>query len=361
MGGHVFECYEEQRDRRQYAKTLEALEGHVKKTMKYAGDLASLFANNMSAPEIKRPAKPGVDSDEVDDAIWKEELKDYVKQTRILKDNLTSLMAIIWGQCSKTMKTKIKSHAEFQDKYNSNDCMWMLRQIKAVTLQFDSKRNGFISAMDTRANFLNCRQQTWQSPDLYMEALKGWADNLEYHGGSIAESYTLVPEIDDKGVTRTIAERKTIARDRTLGVAYIRGADHTRYGILTAELANQYAMGTDNYPVDLNAAFSMLVNYTTPVNASRTTRNNSNNNTTVSTSAGTTNGTSGLTFSQRGTVAGTNGVTHSEITCYNCNTVGHYACDCPEDRISHRSNAYHNRHHFVSVCIHAYPVRHARD
>jgi hypothetical protein len=49
--------------------------------MRYAGDLASLFANNMSAPEIKQPAKPGVDSDKVDDAIWKEELKDYVKQT----------------------------------------------------------------------------------------------------------------------------------------------------------------------------------------------------------------------------------------------------------------------------------------
>ena len=33
MNGHVFECYEEQSDRRQYAKTLEALEGYVKKTL----------------------------------------------------------------------------------------------------------------------------------------------------------------------------------------------------------------------------------------------------------------------------------------------------------------------------------------
>jgi hypothetical protein len=30
MNGHVFECYDEQVDRRQYEKTIEALEGYIK-------------------------------------------------------------------------------------------------------------------------------------------------------------------------------------------------------------------------------------------------------------------------------------------------------------------------------------------
>jgi hypothetical protein len=34
MNGCVFECYDEQSDRRQYAKKLEALEVHVKKVLK---------------------------------------------------------------------------------------------------------------------------------------------------------------------------------------------------------------------------------------------------------------------------------------------------------------------------------------
>ena len=44
MGGNVFECYEEQTDRRKYTKTVEALQSHVKKTMKHPEDLVSLFA-----------------------------------------------------------------------------------------------------------------------------------------------------------------------------------------------------------------------------------------------------------------------------------------------------------------------------
>lgn len=59
MNGNVFECYEEQSDRRQYAKTLEALEAYVKKSLKYSEDLAVLFAETMAAPtiEMHRPRR----------------------------------------------------------------------------------------------------------------------------------------------------------------------------------------------------------------------------------------------------------------------------------------------------------------
>ncbi len=61
--------------------------------------------------------------------------------------------------------------------------------------------------------------------------------------------------------------RKAMARDRTLAHALIGGADPTRYGTLIGELSNQFAMGVDNYPLDITSAFGLLVNYTTPSNA----------------------------------------------------------------------------------------------
>jgi hypothetical protein len=74
---------------------------------------------------------------------------------------------------------------------------WLLKQVKAVTLQFDEKRNGFISLLDARTSFLNCKQSQNQSADDYLESLRGWADTIEYHGGTVAENHELVPE---KGV-----------------------------------------------------------------------------------------------------------------------------------------------------------------
>ena len=40
MNGHVFECYDEQTDRRQFARTSEELHGYVKKNLKFYEDIA---------------------------------------------------------------------------------------------------------------------------------------------------------------------------------------------------------------------------------------------------------------------------------------------------------------------------------
>jgi hypothetical protein len=42
MNANVFQCYEEQTDRRQFSKTIEALEAYTKKNLKFAEDLAPL-------------------------------------------------------------------------------------------------------------------------------------------------------------------------------------------------------------------------------------------------------------------------------------------------------------------------------
>ena len=55
MNGHVFECYEEQTDRRQFARTSEELHGYVKKKLKFYEDIAPLFASDMAEPVVRRP------------------------------------------------------------------------------------------------------------------------------------------------------------------------------------------------------------------------------------------------------------------------------------------------------------------
>ena len=57
MCGHVFECFEEQNDCRQYVKTVEALDAYARKTLTDTANLAPLFATPMTTPTIERPEK----------------------------------------------------------------------------------------------------------------------------------------------------------------------------------------------------------------------------------------------------------------------------------------------------------------
>lgn len=103
------------------------------------------------------------------------------------------------------MKAKIKSIGEYKDKSGDNDCTWLLEQIRAVMMQFDSKRNSFLSLMDARTSFHTCKQGQRQTPDAYLSTLRGWAETIESYGGSIVEHYELVDEEDEDGNVRDIA------------------------------------------------------------------------------------------------------------------------------------------------------------
>jgi len=74
MNGNVFKCYEEQTNRRQYAKTLEALEAHAKKTLKFVEDLAPLFAETMADQSLMMPAHPGQNPSRAADMIYAEKV-----------------------------------------------------------------------------------------------------------------------------------------------------------------------------------------------------------------------------------------------------------------------------------------------
>ena len=184
MNGHVFECYNEQSDRRQYAKTLEALEAHVKKVLKFPEDLALLFAQTMEAPTLVEPAEPDEDAGRFAETIYLERMKQFWRCESELLGNMATMHAVIWGQCSKSMKARLRALTGFKDAAGSNDCFWMLQQIKSITLQFNEKRYGTISLLDARWNMLNCRQEQDQSVAEYKEILKGWADAIDFHGGT---------------------------------------------------------------------------------------------------------------------------------------------------------------------------------
>ena len=230
------------------------------------------------------------------------------------------------------MRAKIKAHKGYEERMEDNDCFWLLKQSEGGDATINQKRNCFILLMNAKARFYNCKQQEGQTADSYREEMKGWVDTVKYHGGCIAESYKLVHEFDNNGAARSIPELKSIARDRTLGIAYIRGTDTTRYGTLIREMANRYARWKDEYPIDLDDAYSAIVDYATPTNnTGGRTRIGGSVRTTPTASPMVTPEGSAMTFAQQTAVPGTNGVTYPTVTCFTCQGIGQYSDHCPSD------------------------------
>jgi hypothetical protein len=59
MNNNVFECYDEQSDRRQYAKTLEALEGYAKKNLAtIPSEFTQIFLGKHSVNIMSKSLRP---------------------------------------------------------------------------------------------------------------------------------------------------------------------------------------------------------------------------------------------------------------------------------------------------------------
>ena len=315
MNGHTFGCFDEQGDKRQYVKTIEALEQYTRKTYKFSEDFAPLFATTPSMPIVAKPIPiPKDERDETDELIFKEEIKQYVIRCTALNGNLAAIWSVSIGQCTETMKAKLESSTEYEARHRTSDCHWLLKSILSITLQFDQRRYGHIAIMDAHQKFLTCRQSNTQTVEDYRRQLTLWSDTIEHHGGSIVTNSSLANANDSSGRARTDAEHAEAGRQETLAMALLRGADQTRYGTLLDHLANQFASGRDEYPKDLTAAYSLLVHYKTPSNArprptgannnsnnANSGTNNNSNNPTSSPTADTatpSSGASALTFTQ---------------------------------------------------------------
>jgi hypothetical protein len=261
MNGHVFECYEERGDRTQFPRTLDALGEYAAKNLKYPEDLKSMFGETMSAPTLIEVPNLLLLPSRRDELIWEAAIKTFSRRSETLQSNLTTLYAVIWGQCSEAMRTKIRALDDFPTQNPINNCIWLLREIKGVTHQFDTKRNVFLSLLDARIVYYTCKQGPNQSNADYLEIFSANVEVLEYYKASVGESYLL---IDDVNGTRTVAQRTALARNATIAMSFLRGADSRRYATLWSDLANQQTRGNDQYPTDLTLAYGMLVNYHSP-------------------------------------------------------------------------------------------------
>ena len=282
MNGHTFGCFDEQGDKRQYVKTMEALAQYTRKTYKFSEDFSSLFLAEPYTPKLEKPnPPPKEDRTETDDLIFREEIKQYVNRCSALKGNLAAIWSVAIGQCTDTMKAKLESLKDFETKHADSDCHWLLKSILSITLQFDQRRYGHLAIMDAYQKFLSCKQSNNQTVEDYRRQITLWSDTIEHHGGSIVANYNLTSATDSQGRSLTVEQRNEFSRQETLAMALLRGFDPTRYGTLLDHLANQFASGRDEYPKDLTAAYSLLVHYKTPTNAryQRTDNNNSANGT----------------------------------------------------------------------------------
>jgi len=219
MNGHVFQCFNERDDKKQFSKTVEILGEYVAKNLKYPGDLMPL-TKHLTLPTVPRPAH--LDANEQDPltiAIWKKSVDSYCAWVHYLESNLKTIFVVFYGQCSKSMKAKLKSLDKYEEKDRNCDCVWLLMAIKSISYRFGGQRFAYLSLDDAHTNYYNFKQGQDESLAHYLENFRSRVKVLEHYGGSIGKNPVFLPD-EVKASTSDPTILKCLSRDYTLALSF---------------------------------------------------------------------------------------------------------------------------------------------
>ena len=109
-------------------------------------------------PTIGTPANLDANATEVEHEIWCKQIEGYVKWTSILDENVQNLYSLVWGQCTKVMKSKVKSQPNYAAAHEVNNGIALLAMIRNVSYSFESQKYLLLAIFRAKWHYFNMKQ-----------------------------------------------------------------------------------------------------------------------------------------------------------------------------------------------------------
>ena len=102
----------------------------------------------------------------------------YVKREGILDENIQKAYSLIHGQCTKLIKSKLKTSANWETVSSQYDMLGLLEAIKNKIYKFEDQKYLPLSLHHAKRNFYAFRQRNLPNPD-YLDRLMDLVDMAE--------------------------------------------------------------------------------------------------------------------------------------------------------------------------------------
>jgi hypothetical protein len=241
MKGNVFQCHGKNINKQQFLKMVGVLEEDINKTFEYLQDVASI-CKTFSIVALVQPENLTTEEYTEDmgkKMIWEKQMKTYMKRMDMLKSNQRGIYAIIWGQCSSMIQSKVEPLDNYKSRSNGCDCIWLLEEIQGITHQFEGTRNVFISLDNARSNYYAYKQSNDQTLHAYLKDYQSLVQVLEHYGvvmGSVGPYVDSVKEavrslaLPGTSGTELLKRAIVAAKHKSIADSSLKRADRRRYG-----------------------------------------------------------------------------------------------------------------------------------
>ena len=254
MKGFIFD-FTGSKNPDQYIKTTKQLVTYFGSNSKhYPSDFCEAITElQLDDPQV--PNQPAGAPNQFEIEIWKTDYKEYREKLQAYTNFRSKLYNIVIGQCTEAMKTRLKSHADYEAA--NQDGIALLLIIKELIHSFEDHQYIPDAVCGAKEDFYKMYQGRNMSLSRYHERFVNQVEVLDAVQADIVDPAVLnwVAQRNGRGVPN--ANDHIEAKERTLAARFMRGLN-TRYRGYLIEKRNQHLDGQNNYPATLQAAFTTL-------------------------------------------------------------------------------------------------------
>ena len=203
---------------------------------------------------------------------------EYERRVNQYQENRVQAEAMLWNQCTNTMKSKIQSRKDYYAEIKGNPVK-LLQAIKEHALSYESTQYRMKTLCDALKSFINLKQKEDESAIDYLKRFKAARDVFYSHAGKgfcfpvlltgDAEGDALAAIMRDPHKTD---EEREAARDKMSVLSkkhmdmfhayvYLENADRARYGSIVSGLESQFNLNNNQYPTTLIDAQNVVENH----------------------------------------------------------------------------------------------------
>ena len=165
---------------------------------------------------------------------------------------------IIWGQCSNSLQSNVKSEDEFEDAYDDLDTLWLVKAVKRAVPGIDSKSDPRLTLHKALSELYHLRQGETESDDRFLERFKSTVTTVELAQGASVFCIKSIAEISDRSVDMT-EPQVTEESQRSKTILLLETSDPKRYGNLSSRLQESASLGRNEYPRTVSSMYEVLV------------------------------------------------------------------------------------------------------
>ena len=174
-----------------FIKSKKAVANYVGRTYQHSRDIRRAI-ETLTLPTIPLPTAPVADPmPPLLGAIFSEQVKEYVKQTSRLQENIKCLWALVWGQCSDTIRTRLQALDTYNDMHTASDGLLLLVAIKDLMYNVQEQKYVPLSIHLAKRQFFLLSQGR-NTVGEYYEQFKNQTDVLDHIGAGIGDDDAII-------------------------------------------------------------------------------------------------------------------------------------------------------------------------